>query len=94
MDELEHMVLKRQSTLDYLKRCHMGSTHWLNIIKLSRADIVQHHDPRTLELRSEQWFLLGLSCGRILELPAGHLAVRACAQLFEEYDYFISHGMV
>lgn len=94
MEQIEYIVLKRQNTLDYLKRTHQGRVYWLNVIRLSREDIESFYAPAELERRAEQLFILGLSVGRLLELSQGALVVRALAQLMEEYEYFVSHGMV
>ena len=94
MEKIEYIVVKRQSTLDYLKRVHQGSVHWLNVITLSRSDINEFHEKTFLVKRSEQWFFLALSLCRLLELPNGPVIVRACVQLLEEFEYFSTHSMV
>jgi len=99
MDQLEYVVLKRQSTFDYLKRAHHGSLYWLNVVKITKRDILQYHtrhphDPIVWAKRIEELFLLGLSMGKLLELPNGPMIVRAFAQLMEEHEHFLTHGMV
>jgi hypothetical protein len=88
---VEHIVTKRQKNLAYLKRAHQGKVHWLNVVKLSPEHITQLLGPEKVQKRVTRWFALGLSAGKLLELPSGHTAVRALSQLMEEYEYHISH---
>jgi len=91
-ETLEYVVTKRQKNFDYIKRAHQGKVHWLNVIKLSKSQILKYYTPVKLQKRVERWFILGLSVGKFLELSSGALAVRSLTLLLEEYEHYISHG--
>lgn len=60
--QVQALVLKRQKNLDYLKRVHEGKVHWLNVIKLSRSQILKFFTPEQLQKRVSRYFLLGIRC--------------------------------
>lgn len=90
-EQVEYVVTKRQQNWDYLKRTHQGKVHWLNVVKLSKKNILEFFPPEKLQKRVRRWFILGLSLGRLLELNDGATLVRALCQLLEEYEHHISH---
>ena len=88
MVKLEHLVQKRIENFTYMKKIHMGKTHWMNVVLLNQSDILQAYDPAQLARLQEKWTTLGLSVGRLLSLPLnGSMMVRSLAQLLSEFDY-------
>jgi hypothetical protein len=91
---IEYLVNKRVKNLDYLKRVHDGQVFWLNVVKISTADIERYYHPQTLQKRIQQWFFLGVSIAPLLQLENGWNFVRACSQLMEEYEYHFANVAV
>jgi len=91
-ETIEYVVTKRQKNFDYIKRAHQGKIHWLNVIKLSKSQILKYYTPSKLQKRVERWFMLGMSVGKFLEFSSGALVVRSLTQLLEEYEHYVSHG--
>eukprot|EP00743_Colponemidia_sp_Colp-15_P004484 GILK01004835.1.p1 GENE.GILK01004835.1~~GILK01004835.1.p1 ORF type:complete len:272 (-),score=32.19 GILK01004835.1:127-942(-) len=89
--QIEYVVLKRQKNFDYIRRVHEGRVHWLNVVLITQEDITKIHDPNVLAKRAEQWFYLGVSLAKILDLPNGAYTVRAFSQLLEEYEYHFAN---
>eukprot|EP00466_Bigelowiella_natans_P008104 jgi/Bigna1/134703/aug1.26_g9411 len=87
MDDNAYSITpQRKNSLDYLRRVHEGKVHWMNIVKIT-PDQICSYDIKNLEARSKQWFLLGLSIGRLLVQP-NEILLQSLMQLMEEYDYF------
>lgn len=87
---LNLLVHKRKTNLAYLKKVHQGNCFWLNATMFSSDDIAKYVRTVVPKARAEAFFYLGLSASRILSLPAGVATVRACAQLVEEFEYYLS----
>lgn len=90
-ETVEFIVTKRKSNFDYIKRTHQGKVHWLNVVRLNKANITRFFSPEKLQKRVARWYMLGVSAGRLLSLPEGSYVVRAMCQLFEEYEHFCAH---
>lgn len=93
--ELERLVVRRQTSLDYLKRCHARSVQFLNVARLVRGRDERGEEQARAEADAEaaaRWIALGLSVARIARMPAGEDVVRACAQLREEFAHFVGRG--
>lgn len=88
---VEHIVSKRRSNFDYIKRAHQGKVHWLNVLRLTKSMITRNLPQEKLQKRTRRWFMLGLSVGRLVNLEAAHVVV-ALAQLLEEYEHFTHHS--
>jgi hypothetical protein len=65
--------------------------HWLNVIKLTEANIINFYTPEQLQKRARQWFTLGVSVAQLLKLPSAVHVARAFLQLLEEYEYSVAH---
>jgi hypothetical protein len=87
---VEYIILKRQKNLDYVKRVHEGKVFWLNLVRISKANILNYYSPDVLQERALGWLILGLSCSKLLEMADSTCVVRALYQLLEEYEYFMS----
>ena len=92
--ELERVVVRRQTSLDYLKRCHTKSMHFLNVARLV-GGVDERKGPaaaRAAEAEdaalASRWVALGMSVAQIAQMASGEEVVRACAQLREEYLYY------
>jgi hypothetical protein len=92
LENLDYFIPRRQKELDYIKRVHSGSVHWLNTIKLTKQLILTLFDNNKLIKRTHRWFILGLSLGRILELTNVNAIARGLLQLIEEYEYYCNHS--
>ena len=91
--KLEHLVQKRIENFEYMRKVHIGKTHWMNVVLLNQADILQAYDPAQLTRLIEKWATLGLSVGNLLSLPLnGSMLVRALAQLLTEFDYHFAYA--
>eukprot|EP01083_Nonionella_stella_P175295 610071_1 len=86
--DLLSLVRKREKTLQYIKKGHRGNHHWLNTAKLTTEMIHKRKDKKTIE----QWFVLGMSLGSLLDFSHGSQIVRSFLQLMEEFDYFMSNN--
>jgi hypothetical protein len=62
----------------------------LNSVLLTKEDLQRFIRNHISRLRTESYFLLGLSIAKILLLPSGTSTVRAFSQLMEEWEYFNS----
>jgi hypothetical protein len=88
-ESVEYVVQKRQTSFDYFKRVQSGKAYWLNVVRISPANLVKHYPKEKLDKRIHRWFVLGLSAGKLLELPTGAEVVRGLCQLLEEYEHHI-----
>jgi hypothetical protein len=53
-ENFEELARRRIENWRYLKRAHEGSLHWMNIVALTREDIVAFYaDPKLLQKRYE-----------------------------------------
>eukprot|EP01083_Nonionella_stella_P136127 414069_1 len=86
--DLLSLVRKREKTLQYIKKGHRGNHHWLNTAKLTTEMIHKRKEKKTIE----QWFVLGMSLGSLLDFSHGSQIVRSFLQLMEEFDYFMSNN--
>ena len=68
-------------------------TFWMNCVKITKKDIVKAISPQQLQERTETFFYLGLSLGRIVDLGNISNTVYCVLQLFEEIDRFNQLGM-
>lgn len=51
-ESFEELLKRRIENWRYIKRAHEGSLHWMNIVALSREDIVGFYtDPKLLQKR-------------------------------------------
>jgi hypothetical protein len=96
---IEDLVVKRQEEIELLKMHHAAPRHWAGIVLLSRADINSGVPPsaavaQQLARRAEQLFTLGQGFSAMLSQDNGPDAVRAAAQLLEEFEYYISSSTV
>eukprot|EP01083_Nonionella_stella_P029183 80416_1 len=85
--DLLSLVRKREKTLQYIKKGHRGNHHWLNTAKLTTEMIHKRKEKKTIE----QWFVLEMSSGSLLDFIHGSHIVRSFLQLMEGYDYFMSN---
>lgn len=87
---LPELVARRQSVFSYLKRSLTGEAHWLNVVRLSEREVeVAVSSIDGITSRTNQWFCLGLSLGKLLDHPRGSMVARATAQLLLEYGHHI-----
>ncbi|GKT14207.1 hypothetical protein ADUPG1_010442 [Aduncisulcus paluster] len=89
MNLIEHIITKRLTNLEYLKRVHRGKAFWLNIVQLSPDDIVSSYDSTFLQNRTCIWFSLGVSLGRLIPNPNGPSFIFAVARVFYELDALV-----
>jgi hypothetical protein len=89
MSHAEELVQRRQAAFDYLKRAHRGEAFYLNSIRLRPAELSAHAQT-TDPSRNVRFLTLGLSVGAILEGAGGAAAVRAFAQMMEEFEYHVA----
>ncbi len=80
---------RRQAAFDYVKRAHRGEAFYLNSIRLRPAELCAHAQT-TDPARNVRFLTLGLSVGKLLEGAGGAAAVRAFAQMMEEYEYHVA----
>jgi len=95
MSVLEFLVQKRTKTLSYIQRLYEGKVHWMNLVHITVEDLKEFYDSQVdVQKRAEQWFVLGISMGPILQWAQSLQYLRAISQLMEEYDYHYSHAAV
>eukprot|EP01031_Cornospumella_fuschlensis_P029729 gene29729-35894_t len=87
---LAMLIQKRKTNLAYIKKVHLGNCYWLNVAMFSYEDINKYIATMVPKSRALNFFYFGLSVSRVLALPPGLATVRACAQLLEEWEYFMS----
>lgn len=85
------LVHKRKNNLTYLQKvvANLHESFWLNSVQFSKENLSAYVSsvPKN---RAEAFFFLGLSVSRLLALPAGLMTARACAQLLEEWEYYLA----
>eukprot|EP00475_Leptophrys_vorax_P039175 TRINITY_DN7028_c0_g1_i1.p1 TRINITY_DN7028_c0_g1~~TRINITY_DN7028_c0_g1_i1.p1 ORF type:complete len:279 (+),score=81.67 TRINITY_DN7028_c0_g1_i1:29-865(+) len=96
---IEDLVLRRQEEVELLKKHHSAPMYWAGAVLLSRVDINLGVPPsavvqQQLSRRAEQLFTLGQGFSAMLSQDNGPDAVRAAAQLLEEFEYYISSSTV
>lgn len=92
---VENLVVSRRRNIEKIKIHHQEfDKPWASIVRLTKHDINNVRNPSHLQKRCEQFFVLGLSFSVMMRQDNGPNAVRAAAQLLEEYEYFIANGPV
>lgn len=51
LNKVEYIVTKRVANLNYIRKVHEGDVYWLNVVKLSKDDIINFYHPQTLQKR-------------------------------------------
>jgi hypothetical protein len=96
---LEDLVLQREKDIEILKHQHAHAKYWGEIALIGREEInfgvpASANTAQNLAKRAEQFYLLGLGFAAMLSQDNGPDAVRAAAQLLEEFEYFIASSTV
>ena len=73
---------------------HAGDSFWLNCVLIGKEDLNAYVEEVVPEQRTTQFFYLALGLGKLLDIPAGGMVVRALWQLIEEYEYHFSNGAI
>ena len=86
------MVFKRKSNFAYLKKTMEGNGHWLNCVRLTKADIRRFVLQNIPNQRTIMYLYLSMSISNLLgeTYPSNGHVVRAFLQLLEEYEYYFS----
>ena len=89
---LHSMVFKRKSNFAYLKKTMEGTGHWLNCVRLTKADIRRFVRQNVPNQRTIMYLYLSMSISNLLgEMYSSNAqVVRAFLQLLEEYEYYFS----
>ena len=91
-NRLENLVRRRLENLRYMVKVHQGGVHWMNVVSLEKADILQAYGGNP-EKTIEKWATLGLGIGELLSRSInGATLVRAISQLLIEFDYHFSNA--
>ena len=79
-DTIFKLVQKRKSNFDYLVRTlnsKDGGFYWFNCVKIDRPDLEKYFPREQMERQTREYYHLGLSFGKILELPTGPCTAKA-----------------
>lgn len=87
---VEAIVSRRLRNFDYVKRSLQGEVYWLNCIKITKDEIRKFFAETSKPKRAEDWFVLGISLGWLLQTELENFP-KALMQLWAEWE-FISSG--
>eukprot|EP01102_Stenamoeba_stenopodia_P014568 TRINITY_DN4854_c0_g1_i2.p1 TRINITY_DN4854_c0_g1~~TRINITY_DN4854_c0_g1_i2.p1 ORF type:complete len:248 (+),score=45.33 TRINITY_DN4854_c0_g1_i2:28-744(+) len=86
---VESIVSRRLRNFDYVKRSIQGEVYWLNCIKVTKDEIKKFFSETSKPKRAEDWFVLGISLGWLLQAEA-EIFLKALQQLWAEWEYISS----
>ena len=85
---VEYIVQKRQKNLEQLSLILEGGGIWLNCVPLSMEDIKSCMSPQHVQEYAQNFYILGISLGKILDLNNLGNIVKYLIQLFDEFELF------
>ena len=83
-----YLLSRRQRELEYVKRCHLSHTHFLNVIRIPSVAFYAHLPAAVLSSRLQRWWLLSISLGDIAAMHPSTAMLRAVMQLLDELEAF------
>lgn len=86
----EILFQKRKFNIEYIRKVHEGDSCWFDCLLITKDDIQKLVANIVPKQRVLNYFYLGLSLSKILELTTGSKIVRAILQLIEEWEYYFS----
>jgi ubiquitin-protein ligase len=87
---LEMLYQKRKFNIEYIRKVHEGDSCWFDCLLITKDDIQKLVTNVVPKQRVLNYFYLGLSLSKILELTSGSQIIRAILQLIEEWEYYFS----
>ena len=97
---LEQLVTKRKSNISYLKKFHEGDHYWMNVISMSKQELLDFVDKKVPDQRTVGYFYLGISLSKLFdEFNGGDTPsnpenvaklIRGITQLIEEFEFYFS----
>eukprot|EP01091_Cochliopodium_minus_P006384 TRINITY_DN16278_c0_g1_i1.p1 TRINITY_DN16278_c0_g1~~TRINITY_DN16278_c0_g1_i1.p1 ORF type:complete len:250 (+),score=43.00 TRINITY_DN16278_c0_g1_i1:12-761(+) len=92
-EEAKLLIESRYVNWGYIKRVHEGITFWMNIIHITKNDLVEYYTRKIksmdLQKRCKKWYCLGISLSNLLILNENlESYLKKLDQLFGEFENF------